>query len=187
MLPRFLLILLFTGLCACGQKNVAAERSGTALARNAAAPARLSLASEAFIDGQLIPSSYTCDGANQPPPLHWTDVPTGTRSFALVVEDPDAPGGIFRHWGVYDIPGSARAIDAGHPLGREAQNDFGKPGYGGPCPPKGGGRHHYHVRIFALEVDHLPLPAGAKISELEQAAEQKALGEGEIIGTYERH
>ena len=146
---------------------------------------KLSLTSSAFQDGQPIPTQYSCDGANQPPPLSWGEPPDGTKSFAIVVDDPDAPGGTYRHWGAYDIPESTRSIAAGQKIGSEATNDFGKPGYGGPCPPKGHGPHHYHFKLFALDVDKLDLAASPKVTDVESAASH-AIGKAELIGTYER-
>ena len=148
--------------------------------------AKLSLTSDAFQDGKPIPAQYTCDGANQTPALQWSDPPEGTRSFAIVIDDPDAPSGTFRHWGVFDIPGSARSIGGGRKVGTEVSNDFGKPGYGGPCPPKGHGPHHYHFRLFAVGVDRLTLGPNAKVEDVENEATKHAIAEGELIGTYER-
>jgi len=147
---------------------------------------RLALSSPDFADGQPIPVRFTCDGADQAPQLRWSDPPGGTKSFALVIDDPDAPSGTFRHWGVYDIPASARAIGGGERVGTEVANDFGKSGYGGPCPPKGHGPHHYHFKLFAFDTERLDLPAGAKVTDVESAARQHALAQGELIGTYER-
>jgi len=148
--------------------------------------AKLSLTSSAFQPDQPIPAEFTCDGANQPPALAWGEPPAGTKSFALVVDDPDAPSGTFRHWGAYDIPGSARAMAAGQTLGALATNDFGKEGYGGPCPPPGHGIHHYHFKLYALDVDRLGLQPRAKVAQVEDAAKSHAIGRGELIGTYER-
>lgn len=147
---------------------------------------RIGLASDAFADGQPIPARYACDGAGEAPPLHWGEAPRGTRSFALVVDDPDAPGGTFGHWGVFDIPASARSIGGGQRVGAEVTNDFGKPGYGAPCPPEHGGAHHYHFKLFALDTGTLDLPPAAKVADVENAATQHALAEGELVGTYER-
>jgi Raf kinase inhibitor-like YbhB/YbcL family protein len=118
--------------------------------------------------------------------LKWGEPPAGTKSFALVIDDPDAPSGAFRHWGVFDIPASARSIGGGQQIGTEVKNDFGKPGYGGPCPPKGHGEHHYHFKLFALDADRLDVSPGAKVADVETAARQHAIAEGELVGTYER-
>ena len=147
---------------------------------------KLSLASDAFQDGQPIPTQYTCDGADQTPALRWGEPPPATKGFALVIDDPDAPSGTFRHWGVYDIPASARSIGGSQKIGTEVHNDFGKPGYGGPCPPPGHGVHHYHFKLFALDTDKLGLAPNAKVVDVEQAARRHALGQGELVGTYER-
>ncbi|HYX45202.1 MAG TPA: YbhB/YbcL family Raf kinase inhibitor-like protein [Sphingomicrobium sp.] len=147
---------------------------------------KIQLTSDAFRDGQPIPSKFTCDGADQSPTLHWRDPPAGTKSFALVIDDPDAPNGTFRHWGVFDIPSSARSIGGSDKLGSEVANDFGKPGYGGPCPPKGHGPHHYHFKLFALDVDRLGLGSGARVVDVENEAAKHAIARGELIGTYER-
>lgn len=148
--------------------------------------AKLTLTSDAFKDGQPIPVRYTCDGSDETPVLHWDEPPQGTRSFALVIDDPDAPNGTFRHWGAFDIPASARSLGGGQPSAKETDNDFGKPGYGGPCPPKGHGAHHYHFKLFALDVDHLEIGANAKVADVEQNATRHAIAKGELIGTYER-
>jgi Raf kinase inhibitor-like YbhB/YbcL family protein len=146
--------------------------------------AKLALTSGAFQNGQAIPVQFTCDGADQTPPLAWGEPPAETKSFALVVDDPDAPSGTFRHWGAYDIPGSARSIPSSGFA--QAANDFGKPGYGGPCPPPGHGPHHYHFKLFALDVEKLGVSPGAKIEQVESEAQKHAIGRGELVGTYER-
>lgn len=148
--------------------------------------AKISLTSEAFQDGGPIPAQYTCDGVSQSPTLLWSDPPAGTKSFALVIDDPDAPSGTFRHWGVYDIPPSARSIGGNQRVGTEVYNDKGITGYSGPCPPRGHGLHHYHFKLFALDTDGLGLAPSAKVADVENAARPHAIGEGELIGTYER-
>ena len=149
-------------------------------------PAKIDLTSDAFRSGQAIPSRYSCDGGNRIPLLNWDNPPVAAKSFALVVDDPDAPSGTFRHWGVFDIPASARSIGNGQRAGSEVTNDFGKPGYGGPCPPKGHGPHHYHFKLFALDTDKLGLSANAKVVDVENAAAEHAIAQGELVGTYER-
>ena len=147
---------------------------------------KLSLASDAFQNNGAIPAQYTCDGANQSPGLSWGEPPAGTKSFALVVDDPDAPGGTHRHWGAFDIPVSTRSIATGQAIGSQAVNDSGKPGYASPCPPPGHGLHHYHFKLFALDVDKLGLPASPKITDVEREATKHAIAQGKLIGTYER-
>ncbi|MFL6800933.1 MAG: YbhB/YbcL family Raf kinase inhibitor-like protein, partial [Sphingomicrobium sp.] len=101
--------------------------------------------------------------------------------------DPDAPSGTFRHWAVFDNPGTARSLVSGEKAGTDATNDFGKPGYGGPCPPKGHGPHHYRFKLFALDVPRLDTLANPRVADVESAARKHAIAEGELVGTYERH
>ena len=179
--------LALIALASCGSNDRAptnVERGGATV--DNATLARLELTSDAFQNGQPIPVQYTCDGADQTPALHWGEPPPGTRSFALVIDDPDAPSGTFRHSGVFDIPASARSIGGGQKAGTEVTNDFGKSGYGGPCPPKGHGPHHYHFKLFALDVDRLGVSPNAKVVDVENAAQKHAIAQGELIGTYER-
>ena len=144
------------------------------------------LSSSAFQSGAEIPVEFTCDGANRSPPLAWGEPPAGTKSFALVIDDPDAPGGTFRHWAAFDLPATVRSLASGQSAGSQGRNDKGTLGYTGPCPPRGNPPHHYHFRLFALGVDKLGLAPGAKVSEVENAAEKKAIGRAELVGTYQR-
>jgi Raf kinase inhibitor-like YbhB/YbcL family protein len=148
--------------------------------------AQFTLTSSAFQNGGAIPVQFTCDGANQSPPLSWGDPPPGAKSFALVVADPDAPRGTFRHWGAFDIPPTMRSLAAGQAAGAQALNDGGKPGYAGPCPPKGNGPHHYHFKLMAVNVPSLGLQPDVKVAELERAAEKHLVGRAELIGIYQR-
>jgi Raf kinase inhibitor-like YbhB/YbcL family protein len=170
----------------CDANNHAGNQTNGGGTGMSATLTKLSLTSDAFENGGPIPAQYTCDGAGQSPALRWSDPPAGTKSFALVIEDPDAPSGTFRHWGLYDIPASARSIGRGQRIGNEVPNDFGKPGYGAPCPPKGHGLHHYHFRLFALAASRLNLGPNAKATDVKNAAQSQAIAEGELIGTYER-
>jgi Raf kinase inhibitor-like YbhB/YbcL family protein len=178
--------LALLGLANCGASHDSANQTNGANAVDNSTLTRLSLTTDAFQSGQPIPTEYTCDGANRAPALSWGEPPPGTRSFALVIDDPDAPSGTFRHWGVFDIPASARSIGGSERRGTEVTNDFGKPGYGGPCPPKGHGPHHYHFKLFALDTDRLGLGLDAKVADVEDAANKHAIAQGELIGTYER-
>lgn len=184
-LTRFLPALVLAALASCGASNHSNGRDGEGTVENATL-AKLSLTSNAFQNGGAIPTQFTCDGSDQAPSLQWSDPPQGTKSFALVIDDPDAPSGTFRHWGVFDIPASARSIGGGQRTGTEVMNDFGKAGYGGPCPPKGHGAHHYHFKLFALDTDKLGLSPSAKIVDVENAARPRAIAQGELVGTYER-
>jgi Raf kinase inhibitor-like YbhB/YbcL family protein len=148
--------------------------------------ASFSLSSGDLAQGRPIPVAFTCDGTDRSPALNWDEPPEGTKSLALVVDDPDAPSGLFRHWGVYDIPVETRSISSGQTIGKQAVNDFGKSGYGGPCPPKGHGPHHYHFKLFALDVATLDLPADPKVADVEQAARGHAVAQAELVAPYER-
>jgi hypothetical protein len=176
--------LALIALASCGARNETANNGESAVEN--ATLAKLNLTSDAFQNGAAIPAQYTCDGANRSPALQWSDPPPGTKSFALAVDDPDAPSGTFRHWGAYDIPPTVRSIGPGQAAGAQAINDMGKAGYGGPCPPPGHGPHHYRFKLFALNVGKLGLPANAKVADVEKAAQQHAIGQGELIATYER-
>jgi Raf kinase inhibitor-like YbhB/YbcL family protein len=149
------------------------------------AAAQFKLSSSAFQNEGKIPAEFTCDAGGKSPPLSWSEPPPGTTSFALVVDDPDAPSGIFRHWGVWDIPASTRMIASGQAPGPQSTNDFGEPAYGAPCPPNGS--HRYRFKLFALDTEKLGVSPGAKIQDVEGAAEKHVLGRAELVGTYQRH
>jgi Raf kinase inhibitor-like YbhB/YbcL family protein len=150
------------------------------------------LSSSAFSDGSAIPRRFTCDGEDLSPPLEWSDAPAGTRSFVLICDDPDAPAGTWHHWAAYDIPASQAALApgaGGHAQKRglkQAINDFGRAGYGGPCPPHRHGPHHYHFRLLALPVDRLAMRNEASCQDVEREAQKHALAEAILIGVYER-
>ena len=180
-------LVALAALASCGASSGSANQARGGGAVDNATLTKLDLISDRFKNGQPIPKQFTCDGADQTPVLRWGAPPEGTKSFALVIDDPDAPSGTFRHWGVFDIPASARSIGDGKHVGTEVTNDFDKPGYGGPCPPPGHGPHHYHFKLFALDTDRLGLLPSAKVADVENAARQHAIAEGEIVGTYERN
>ena len=150
------------------------------------------LNSAVFADGSAIPRRFTCDGEDLSPPLNWSDAPTGNRSFALLCDDPDAPAGTWHHWAAYDIPSTltmlaqGAASDAEKLRFKQAINDFQRPGYGGPCPPCGHGLHHYHFRLLALSVDHLPIGGTPSCREVEREARRHTLAEGTLVGAYQR-
>jgi len=153
---------------------------------------RLELKSSAFAEGGTIPKKYTCDGQNISPPLSWTAPPKGTNSLALVCDDPDAPGGVWVHWVLFGLaPETKELPEAISPqevvLGgaKQGRNDFGKLGYGGPCPPRERPAHRYFFRLYAL--DFQPnLKAGATKQELLKAIQGHILAEGQLMGRYER-
>jgi len=150
------------------------------------------LISSAFENGQRIPRRHTGEGEDMSPPLAWRGAPRGTKSFALICEDPDAPGGTFRHWAAYDIaPDQARLPEAcpRHASTgdlKQAFNDFGRTGYGGPMPPHGHGPHHYRFRLIALDTDHLGLDKEASVRDVEKAALAHMLADAALVGLYER-
>ena len=152
----------------------------------------LTLSSSAFPPSGAIPARYTCDGDDISPPLAWSDAPTGTQSFALIVDDPDAPDPAapkrtYVHWVMYDIPAGATALPAGMtasqlPSGtHEGANDWHRTGYGGPCPPIG--RHRYHFKLFALDTSLGGLGALTK-PDLLRAMEGHVLESAQLVGTY---
>ncbi|MBS1239830.1 MAG: YbhB/YbcL family Raf kinase inhibitor-like protein [Proteobacteria bacterium] len=152
----------------------------------------MQLSISAFTGDAPIPARFTCDGDNVSPALEWSDPPAGTRSYALVVDDPDAPGGVFRHWGAYNIDASAKGLDEGAgnradtPF-RQARNDFRRQGYGGPCPPRGDGAHRYRFTLMALDVSHLAVGASSGIEDLERSARGHVLAQATVTATYERN
>ncbi|MFO8009120.1 MAG: YbhB/YbcL family Raf kinase inhibitor-like protein [Candidatus Brocadiia bacterium] len=142
------------------------------------------LSSPAFDDGGSIPSVHTCDGQNTSPPLHFHDVPEEAEALALVMDDPDAPGGTFDHWLVWNIPPETTEIPEGRePEGVQGRTDFGKMGYGGPCPPSG--THTYRFKLYALDAE-LDLREGSGKGRLEQAMEGHVLAEALLEGNYTR-
>ena len=150
----------------------------------AAGGAKMKITSSAFQQGGNIPSKFSCDGANTSPPLQISDVPPETKSVVLIVDDPDAPSGLFTHWAVWNISPQTSTIAEGNaPKEVHGTNDFGKSGYGGPCPPSG--THRYYFRIFALDRE-LDLPSGAKRSQLDAAMKGHVIAQGELMGRYAR-
>ena len=173
--------------------------SGVALGAHAAT---FSLASTDIrpngeISNHFVYQGFGCHGDNVSPQLHWTDPPQGTQSFALLVHDPDAPtgGAGWWHWVVYDIPANVTALAQGAgtadgkslPKGSmQAKTDFGTTGWGGPCPPPGHGKHHYHFTLYALKVAKLDVPAGAAPALIGFTVNANALGKAELTGLYGR-
>ena len=139
--------------------------------------------SPAFGDGATVPTQFTCDGNDVPPPLEVSDPPDGTRSFAVIMEDPDAPKGTFTHWLAYDIPANKTNLPVD--TAKTLRNSFGRKGYGGPCPPPGHGRHRYFFRVYAVDEPSLAL-AGETRQDLEKALKTHALAIAELMGQYER-
>ncbi|HEY47433.1 MAG TPA: YbhB/YbcL family Raf kinase inhibitor-like protein [Anaerolineae bacterium] len=148
------------------------------------------LSSTSFTEGDPIPQRYSCDGEDISPPMQWTDPPEDTVSFALIVDDPDAPVGTWVHWVLYNLPADTRSLteafpsDADLPDGsKNGENSWGRLGYGGPCPP--GGTHRYFFKLYALDL-MLDIAAGATKDQLLQAMEGHILAESDLMGTYTR-
>lgn len=151
----------------------------------------MQLKTPAFNPGAEIPEPFTCDGANSSPALVWSTPPEGTRTFALIMDDPDAPGRTWVHWVLYDLPATERELPEGvAPTGtlpsgaRQGRNSFGKTGYGGPCPPPGPA-HHYYFRLYALDTE-LNLRAGATRAQIDRAIRGHVLADAELMGQYRR-
>lgn len=151
----------------------------------------MELESPAFREGAKIPKKYTCEGWDFSPPLTWNDVPDKTLSLALIMDDPDAPGGIFTHWVLFNLPPDSRELLEGvSPIPQlpssalQGKNGFGKFGYGGPCPPPGS-PHHYRFTLYALD-RQLELKAGASQKKVLSAMEEHILAQSQLTGTYRR-
>jgi Raf kinase inhibitor-like YbhB/YbcL family protein len=153
----------------------------------------LNLTSPAFLDSTTIPPAHTCDGPDRSPALFWSGAPANTTAFALIVDDPDAPTGSWVHWVLYNLPASHTALPESVPKtdllkqfggALQGRNDFGRIGYGGPCPPPGA-PHRYFFTLYALDAA-LPLRAGATKADVERAMHGHILGTAQLMGTYAR-
>lgn len=149
------------------------------------------ISSTAFPGGGMIPKKFTCDGADVSPPLSWTPAPAGTQSFALIMDDPDAPAGTWVHWVIYNLPADTSELPEGVEKQKQlasraiqGRNDFRRIGYGGPCPPPGK-PHRYSFKLYALDTE-LNLKTEATKPELERALKSHILGETELMGRYGR-
>lgn len=150
-------------------------------------PFRLTV--EGFNEGEAIPRQHTCEGRDSSPALRWEGAPEQARSFALIMDDPDAPVGTWTHWLLWNIPAGATRLDAGYragDLGVDGVNDFGRTGYGGPCPPRGHGPHRYFFKLYALDLDVLGVKPRAKRTEFDKALRGHVLAEAHYMGRYER-
>ncbi len=166
-------------LLACGEEEEAPEVT---------AMPGFSLTSQAFGPGEAIPSQYTCDGEDISPPLAWSGAPQGVVTFTLIVDDLDAGG--FSHWVIFNVRGDATGLPEGVGVDRprdgalQGRNDFGRFGYGGPCPPSDG-PHRYRFSLYALDAP-LELEAGASKDQVLEAIEGRILGQAQLVGTYAR-
>lgn len=147
----------------------------------------MQLVSAAFAEGEAIPKKYTCDGENVSPPLEWRNLPAGTKGIALIVDDPDAPSGLFTHWVLFDVaPSEGGLKEGGGITGQCGMNSFKSAAYGGPCPPRGHGRHRYFFTLYALNVHSIGLPHAAPRHDVEDSLRRHTLEKTQLVGTYER-
>jgi Raf kinase inhibitor-like YbhB/YbcL family protein len=183
---RFLFSLVCAGLIACGTRGTTRSDAGPV----GSAGSGFSVTTSSFQPGGEISPRFTCSGDNLSPALAWTDPPAGTKSFVLIVDDPDAPSGVFNHWLLYDLPANVRQLPEGVAQksdpggGSPGLNGFNEIGYGGPCPPPGHA-HRYYFRLYALD-QKLNLPAGASKSAVEKAMKGHVLAQAEVMGRFKR-
>ncbi len=189
MLTRVFALTLLASLalpgCTTGPQPLPPQPPSTPSPGN---KAEIKVVSVAFKEGQPIPRQYTCDGVNISPPLEWSGVPKTARTIAIIADDPDAPSGTWVHWVLYNLPaeniGFVENLPATENLkagGFQGKNDFGKIGYGGPCPPSGS--HRYVFKVYAVDAE-LTLKAGATKAEVEKAMEGHVTAQGQLIWTY---
>lgn len=188
------LILLLVLSSGCVDKKAApfgnqSAPEATPMETKAPSTAKFSLASQVFKEGENIPTKYTCDGKDVSPPLSWGSPDAGTKSLALIMDDPDAPGGVFTHWVLFNLPANITSLPEGVPKldrlesgGIQGVNDFGEKGYSGPCPPAGKS-HTYRFILYALDAE-LILKPGATKEEVLKAMEGHVLGKVELDGKY---
>ena len=178
-LPLIILAACALALASCGKKSEPPTASSSRRS--------ISVSSPAFANGGVLPRRFSCDGQGTPPPLRWSGVPRGTAQFALLMEDPDAPGGTFLHWSLFGIDPATRAYSPGAtPAGaRAGRNSTGREGYTGPCPPKGDKPHRYVFTVYALG-RRLALAAGAAQDEVRKATRTAAIAQGSLTARYGR-
>lgn len=170
-------------LCACEKEEIEKNEDG-------GETMDIKITSSAFENEGMIPVKYTCDGEDISPPLSWENIPEGTKRIALICDDPDAPVGTFVHWVLYNLPPDTTKLEENIPITEKLDNgacqavsDFGKPGYGGPCPP--GGTHRYYFKIYALDKE-LDESSVEDKSSLLSAMDGHILGQGQLMGKYKR-
>lgn len=176
------LLVLMVALSACEPQDQPQNKEQTM---------DLTVTSTAFVDGGMIPAKYTADGQDMSPPLAWEGAPDGTKSIAIICDDPDAPMGTWVHWLLWNIPPEVTGLDEDMPPdpelsddSRQGTTDFGRTGYGGPAPPSG--VHRYFFKVYALDA-MLDLPAGATRPQLEKAMAGHILAQGQLMGKYTRN
>ena len=184
--------LFLSNVIACGSRQQPVQAPANSQASvsnpNPQQKSEIKLTSTAFKEGEAIPRGYTCDGANVSPPLEWMGVPKTAKTIALIADDPDAPAGTWVHWVLYNLAAEGLGLIENTPQtetltdgGVQGKNDFGKIGYGGPCPPSG--THRYFFKFYALDSE-LPLKPGATKAEVEKAMEGHIVGQAQLMGTY---
>jgi Raf kinase inhibitor-like YbhB/YbcL family protein len=180
----YLLVLL---ICPCLLQGIIGEVYANT---KGGADMAVTITSAAFTEGGMIPKEYTCDGRDISPPLAWTGVPEGTKSIAIICDDPDAPMGTWVHWVLFNLPAAADGLPQDIPGdkvlengARHGINGFRRFGYGGPCPP--GGTHRYYFKLYALDTV-LTQEAGITKEELLKSMEGHILAEGQLMGRYAR-
>ena len=176
MKSKYFLLLILILIIGCNQqKEKQIQATGVA---------EMKLTSSEFSNDGAIPSEYTCDGSNINPQLSISDVPSNAKSLALIMDDPDAPVGVWDHWVVYNIPASTKEIPKGkEPQGTAGRNSGGRSGYVGPCPPSG--THRYFFKLYALDTT-LNLPEGLTKKDLEKSMQGHIIAKAELMGTYKR-
>jgi Raf kinase inhibitor-like YbhB/YbcL family protein len=178
------IVLVVVTLVGCSNTDLPEAPAGVTMKN-------VELKSTAFANGEAIPKQHTGDGENVSPPLSWSTAPEGTKSWAMVCDDPDAPVGTWVHWVIFNLPPNTRELSERVPTGEklasgamQGKNDFGKHGYGGPAPPKGK-PHRYFFKLYALDT-LVDLKPGATKAQLLKAADGHVLGHGELMGKYQR-
>jgi Raf kinase inhibitor-like YbhB/YbcL family protein len=184
------LLLLMLLVAGCATRPQVSAQNSASTSTPQTTGGSIKLTSTAFKEGEPIPRQHTCDGVNVSPSLEWSGVPKSAKTLVIFADDPDAPSGIWVHWVLYNLPadniGMVENLPATDELkagGFQGKNDFGKIGYGGPCPPSG--THRYFFKIYALDSE-LPLKAGATKAEVEKAMEGHVVAQGQLMGTYRK-
>src|SRR5256886_8749406 len=191
MKMRFTVVGLLLLLIGCASPAPPAKRQLENVNLPQTAQPAMQVTSTAFKEGQAIPRQYTCDGVNVSPPLEWTGVPKTAKTIAIIADDPDAPAGTWVHWVVYNLPAENIGLVENLPPtenlkagGFQGKNDFGKIGYGGPCPPSG--THRYFFKTYAPDAE-LPLKGGATKAEIEDAMQGPIIAPGQLTGNFIRN
>lgn len=191
MISLLLIVLLIGPVQRSAHRITLSPGDGQQEPKQAGLSSLMQITSAAFRDGERIPTRYTCDGENLSPPLEWDNAPERTESFAIICEDPDAPGGTWVHWVLYALPANTTKLKESVPTtgvlrdgGRQGLNDFSSTGYGGPCPPRGR-PHHYIFTLYA--VDTRPeLEQGASKEEVMSVLDGHILARATLVGIYRR-